>query len=175
MPKRLENKCSFQTERLSVFGVSNYVDKASLSNHVINIMTPKVTESLPTEWQNLNTVVDANDWINRISNKSNFLLVQSKSTSELVGFTFLYEPVDMKTPIDIRLGYLLSEDCWGIGIGSELIQGLLKWSKTSQVIKSITAGVEPNNIGSIKVLIKNGFVRTSLNSDGALFYVYKCL
>ena len=101
MPKRLENKCSFQTERLSVFGVSNYVDKASLSNHVINIMTPKVTESLPTEWQNLNTVVDANDWINRISNKSNFLLVQSKSTSELVGFTFLYEPVDMQ----IRLIY----------------------------------------------------------------------
>jgi RimJ/RimL family protein N-acetyltransferase len=176
MSKRLENECSFQTERLRVFGYFDYVkdqaNESALASSVTSIMTPEVTESLPTEWQNINTIIDANNWISEVSKESNFLLVQLKKTKGIVGFIFLYEPETFKAPIDLRLGYLLSEDTWGHGMGGELIKGLLAWCKSSGKISTITAGVEPDNIGSIKVLKKNGFSQTNSNNEGTLLYVY---
>jgi len=173
MIKLLENECAFQTERLNIFGATNHTSETPLANHVINIMTPKVTKSLPEGWQNLSTQDQANNWINDISKESSFLLVQLTETEEIIGFIFLYEPDNLKTPIDIRLGYLLSESVWGNGMGSELIRGLLAWCKSSGKISSITGGVESDNIGSVKVLMKNGFVQTDSNNENALFYVYK--
>jgi len=173
MTKFLEDECAFQTERLNVFGATNYTSKTPLANHVINIMTPKVTKSLPEGWQKLSTQNEANKWINDISKESSFLLVQLIKTEEIIGFIFLYEPDNLKTPIDIRLGYLLSESIWGNGMGSELIRGLLAWCKSSGKISSITGGVEPDNIGSVKVLTKNGFAQTNSNNENTLFYVYR--
>ena len=176
MSKLLQNECSFQTERLEVFSYVDYVkdqaDEKTLAGRVTGIMAPKVTESLPTEWQHLDTDIDADKWIKEVSKESAFLLVKLKQTGEIVGFVFLYEPATLKVPIDIRLGYLLSEDVWGLGMGSELVKGLLAWCKSSGKISTITGGVEPENIASIKVLKKNGFVQTDSNNEGTLFYVY---
>lgn len=176
MLKFLENECTFQTERLKVVGYINYVtnqtNQASFANQVLNIMSPKVTHALPTGWQNINTTLDANNWINKITEECSFLLVQLKDTEEVIGFIFLYEPANMKQPVDIRLGYLLSEKYWGKGIGSELIKGLLTWCSFSGAISSITAGIELDNFASIKVLMKNNFENIGSNDEGMLFYVY---
>jgi RimJ/RimL family protein N-acetyltransferase len=176
MTKFLENECAFQTERLKVVGYINYVTnqarQASLANQVLNIMSPKVTRALPAGWQNINTTLDANNWINKIIEECSFLLVQLKDTEEVIGFIFLYEPASMKQPVALRLGYLLSEKFWGNGIASELIKGLLTWCSSSGAISSITAGVEAENSGSIKVLMKNGFVATASNDERMLFYAY---
>lgn len=176
MSKILEKEFSFQTERLRVFSYFDYSkdqeNERGLASRVVNIMRPKVTESLPAEWQNINTDIDAYNWIREVSKESSFLLVQLKETKEIVGFIFLYEPAIFKAPIDLRLGYLLSEDVWGLGMGSELISGLLEWCKSSGKISTITGGVEPDNIGSIKVLKKNGFSQMDSSNEGTLFYVY---
>jgi len=176
MPEFLENDCNFQTERLNIVGyishINNQANKDNLTNQVIEIMSPKVTESLPSGWQNINTTTVAEKWLNEINLECSFLLVQLKNTNEVIGFIFLYEPDDIKLPIDIRLGYLLGEKHWGSGLGSELIKGLLICCKSSEAINSITGGVEADNIGSIKVLEKNGFIQTESNNEGVLFYVY---
>jgi RimJ/RimL family protein N-acetyltransferase len=173
MLKSLENECAFQTDRLIVSGYVNYAnDQPDLAMQVINIMSPEVTASLPSGWQNIRTETDANNWINEITNECNFLLVQHEKTSEIIGFIFLYEADNSNSPLDIRLGYLLSEKMWGRGLGGELIEGLLAWCASSAKISSITGGVEPGNVGSMKVLIKNGFVKTGSDSDGTLFYEY---
>ena len=146
MSKLLENECSFQTERLKIFSYFDYaknqVNERTLASRVTGIMTPEVTELLPAGWKNINTDIDANNWISEVSKESNFLLVQLKTTKEIVGFVFLYEHATFKAPIDLRLGYLISEDAWGLGMGSELIKGLLAWCKSSGKINTITGGVE---------------------------------
>jgi ribosomal-protein-alanine N-acetyltransferase len=176
MLKYLESECAFQTERLNIIGYVNYVndqsDEASLPGQVINIMSPKVTEALPSGWQNIDTTLDASNWVNRIVEKCSFFLVQLKDTDEVVGFIFLYESASRKLPIDVRFGYLLSENYWGKGIGSELVKGLLDWCNYSGSISSIAAGIEPDNIGSIKVLVKNGFFQMEPKNEDILFYVY---
>lgn len=176
MPKYLENNCNFQTERLNIVGYTSHINsqfnKDNLTNQVIEIMSPKVTELLPSGWQDINTAIVVDKWLKQINNECSFLLVKLKNTNEVIGFIFLYEPDDTQPPFDIRLGYLLSEKYWGGGLGSELINGLLSCCKSSGAINIITGGVEADNVASIKVLEKNGFVHTDSNNDGVLFYEY---
>jgi len=148
------------------------MNRSELPGQVSNIMTPGVTQALPAAWQNINTASEAENWLKRVNDECSFLLVQLKDTQEIIGFVFLYEPPIIRLPIDVRIGYLLNEQYWGAGIASELIKGFLTWCDTYGLIRSITAGVEFDNIGSIKVLEKNGFVPAESNEDGSIFYVY---
>ena len=172
MPRLLQGECSYQTERLTVLGYDGYMNKSELPGHVLNIMTPGVTQALPAAWQNINTASEADNWLKRVNDECSFLLVQLKDTQEIIGFVFLYEPPITLLPIDVRIGYLLNEQYWGAGIASELIKGFLTWCNTHGSIRSITGGVELDNIGSIKVLEKNGFVQEESNEEGTVFYVY---
>ena len=172
MPRLLQGECSYQTERLIVFGYDWYMNKVDLPGQVLNIMTPAVTQALPSAWQNINTASEADNWLKRVNDECSFLLVQLKDTQEIIGFVFLYEPPIIRLPIDVRIGYLLNEQYWGAGIASELIKGFLTWCDTCGLIRSITAGVGLDNIGSIKVLEKNGFVPAESDEDGSVFYVY---
>jgi len=91
-----------------------------------------------------------------------FYVIQQNGTNNILGFLFLY--LDDENPSEIRLGYLLSEQTWGQGFGSEIIAGLVAWAKNNKDISSIAGGVEADNIGSIRVLEKSGFK----NSDEKL-------
>ena len=71
---------------------------------------------------------------------------------------------------EVDLEYLLMPEYWGKGYGSEIAKILLKQAEELGSIKKVTATIDPKNIGSRKILLKNGF--TSLGSytidDGSL-------
>ena len=176
MAKQLENSCQFQTQRLNIVGYSRHINsqekKDVLIDQVIEIMSPRVSESLPSGWQEINSAKAAAAWLEQVNKECSFLLVSLKSTNDIIGFIFLYEPEKTQPPFDVRLGYLISEKHWGGGLGSELINGLLSCCRTSGAINIITGGIEAENTGSIKVLEKNGFVLADTNDEGVLFYEY---
>ena len=90
--KSIEQRCNFQTERLSVCGWTNlYADKESkdiFEKKVISILTPQVTKSLPDGWQNIKTITDVQSWIRHRTEESHFITVQLIPSNELVGFIF---------------------------------------------------------------------------------------
>jgi RimJ/RimL family protein N-acetyltransferase len=73
---------------------------------------------------------------------------------------------------ELRLGYLLREEVWGKGIGTELIKGLVEWARQTRLIGSIAGDVEKENQGSIRVLEKNGFYRCNEEMPEQM-YLYK--
>lgn len=171
----LNENCLFKTSRVSILNWNFIESQMELKNStiesVLKIMTPNVTKSLPGGWQKLDTAHKAKNWINERKEDSNFYSIILTETNEIIGFLFLYENHDIKESNELRLGYLLTETIWGKGIGSELIKGLLKWSNNSGIINSISGGVEKDNIGSIKVLEKNGFYKSNEKLPGnMLFY-----
>jgi len=177
--KTLEHKCSFRTERLLIQSWSNN-DKHLTSNQnlegcVINILTAEVTKALPEGWQSINTLSDAQKWIEDRDEESNFLTVELLATNEIIGFVFLYELNSEENSLGLRFGYLLSESNWGKGFGTELVKGLVKWCETMGTINSISGGVEIDNIGSIRVLEKTGFSRSTIDSpsENVIFYERK--
>jgi len=60
--------------------------------------------------------------------------------------------------LGIDFGYRYSRETWGQGIGTEAAQAVIKYGLTELVLRSIVAGVLPENIASDKILIKLGFI-----------------
>lgn len=174
----IEERCHFKTQRLSVSPWTNQIKNLESENKfaekVIEILTPNVTKALPDGWQNLKSVSDAKAWINDRDKESHFVTIQLLSTNETIGFIFLYESDADQNCYDLRFGYLLSESVWGKGFGTELIQALIQWCKNAGDIRSLSGGVECDNIGSIKVLEKTGFSVSSMDSpsEQVVFYEY---
>ena len=69
----------------------------------------------------------------------------------------------------MRLGYVVAESVWGRGFATELVAGLVEWSRSEPSIRTISAGVAPTNEASIRVLDKNGFLLSAV-SDSEHFY-----
>ncbi len=145
-----------------------------LGNKIISILTPKVTQSLPDGWQHIQTVTEAQNWLSDRINEGDCLFVQEKNTREWIGFVFLYWIDTSDTDYAIRFGYLLSELYWGKGLGTELVQELVTWCHSQQNIHTLSGGVAQDNIGSIKILEKIGFIPSSSDhqAEDTLFYEY---
>ena len=65
----------------------------------------------------------------------------------------------------ISIGCRLMERCWGRGIAAEAVRMMVDYLYTQTDIEIITASTLPENTGSAKVLIKNGFDLVVSGSD----------
>jgi RimJ/RimL family protein N-acetyltransferase len=153
---------SFLTPRLLVKEwhslTPNDWDEHDLTEVVTNMLTKRVTSSLPIAWQGAYTIDRARLWIEERDREGKTLLVISRSTRSPIGMMILFESVrDIVNKVEIRLGYLLKESSWGKGFASELVRGFVDWCRENNVA-SIIGGVDRENIASRRVLEKNGFV-----------------
>lgn len=165
----LYQRCTFNTERLQINSVKSQKfdedSKRLFTLKVLTLLTPTVTKSLPSEWQKITNYEEASYWWQQCLAESTFLSIKLKSNNEIIGFVFLYEDEVKLMQVDLHIGYLLGEPYWAKGYGSELINGLVKWAYSDTDIHSLIGGVEVSNIGSIKVMKKNGFSRSKLESS----------
>jgi len=168
--------CAYDTERLHVLPWKEYADSAekvlAFAELVTEILSPEVTKDLPAGWQQIITSADAKQWVQERDEESSLLLIQDQSSQSIIGLMFLHESESDDSSIEVRLGYLISQEHWGMGYATELIKGLVHWCKGIEKIKSISGGVESANIGSIKVLEKNSFKCESEPNASTLFFEY---
>lgn len=159
--------CTFTTERLLIKSVQSQIvdddSKRLYTRKVRELLTPAVTRSLPGEWQDISSDKEASNWWQQRIEECSFLSIQLKSNNEIIGFVFIYDNAAKQVQLDLHIGYLLGEPYWAKGYGSELIKGLVNWAYLDKNIHSLVGGVEVNNIGSIKVMEKNGFSRSKLD------------
>lgn len=130
-------------------------NQTALSNVVMDILTANVTQSLPPAWQGIYNLQRASEWIQQRDAEGVTSIIINKSTRAAIGFVILSADDSDK---DLRFGYLLNESSWGKGYGSELVSGFVEWSK-KHGIRQVTGGVDTNNLASIHILEKNGFIR----------------
>ena len=167
----LSKTCSFETRRLAVkewhsAGLDGLGD-LSLAEVVANMLTEPVTKSLPEGWQGAYTVERSVKWIEERDSEGATLLLTDRSSGLAVGLVFLFEgEQEFSGDIELRLGYLLAERAWGQGFASELVEGLVRWSREAGVA-TIVGGVARDNVASQRVLEKNGFVCDSSTEGDA--------
>ena len=155
--------CTFVTERLLVnewhsLSSSDW-QQEDLAHAVAAMLTEPVTRALPQSWQGSYSIGRAREWIKERDEDGATLLVIDKSVRKAVGLMILFEMHSEEGigDIDIRLGYLLSEDSWGKGMASELVNGFINWCSEQSSILSVAGGVAHDNPASRRVLEKNGF------------------
>ena len=154
--------CRFITQRLLVgewhsLSAEDWTQQ-DLADVVKSIMTARVTQSLPAAWQGPYTLERAYEWILDRDREGVALLVIKRSSRTPVGLVILFErDYERVGGTEVRLGYLVAESAWGIGLASELVQGFVDWCRQVGVA-SIVGGVARDNLSSRRVLEKNGFV-----------------
>lgn len=167
----LSQRCAFNTERLLIKSVESQISdeesKQLCTLNVLELLTPAVTSSLPSEWQNITTYEEASNWLQGRIEDCSFLTIKLKSNNEIIGFVFLYDDEAKQKQLDLHIGYLLSEAHWAKGYASEVIKGLVTWAYLDKHIHSLIGGVDINNLGSIKVMKKNGFCLSTLKGPSA--------
>ena len=158
----ISETCAFETDRLIVKPwhavPGDEWPKLDLAAVVAEMMTEPVTRYLPEGWQGPYSLHRAGAWVTEQDNESPMLLVIERQSREPAGLVILFEsPAIPHDLLDIRVGYLLAETAWGKGLATELISGLIRWCRNQPTIGSITAGVDPTNEPSRRVLERLGF------------------
>lgn len=158
--------CQFKTERLLVkewysLSLGDW-DAQDLGDVVVDLLTGPVTRSLPVAWQGPYSVERARAWISDRDEEGTTLLVIDRATEEAVGLMILFETEpEESSGTEVRLGYMLSENVWGRGIASELVNAFVGWCRDQNAISCISAGVGSDNPASRRVLEKSGFHRVA--------------
>lgn len=81
----------------------------------------------------------------------------SKTENKMVGdICIIGEP---NTKGEIEIGYGTHDEFQGKGFMTEIVSGIIMWTKNQPYIKSIIAYTEKTNTASFKVLQKNNFTK----------------
>ncbi len=164
-------KWGFTTRRLRAEPWHSHAgDNPGLTATVKRLLTPEVTASLPGSWQGAYDENRVKQWIADRDDEGTTLLICENGTFEPVGLLLVHASRSGgDSDIELRVGYLLGKEFWGMGYGTELLVGLVGWARAIGV-GSIVAGVSGDNIASRKVLEKSDFVRCDSTSGTELFY-----
>ena len=132
------------------------------------MLTEPVTRSLPESWQGSDSLARADRWIAERDDEGCALLAVEKATGQPAGLVILFESeLPEAGGSELRVGYLLAETYWGMGVATELVEGLVAWCRGQAEISSLAGGVERSNPASRRVLEKNGFSLAGDDSDRA--------
>ncbi|PID92314.1 MAG: GNAT family N-acetyltransferase [Bacteroidetes bacterium] len=134
-------------------------DAEQLSRHANN---PRVAASLRDAFPHPYTLEDARSWLAALEeDPSDDVIMAIEVDAEAVGGIGLHAMKDVYR-YNAELGYWLSESYWGKGIVSEAVALMLELAFTRRHWLRVFASVFENNVGSMRVLEKNGFSRESV-------------
>ena len=72
-----------------------------------------------------------------------------------------------------EIGYGIESDYQNCGYATEAVSALCNWALTQAKVTCIKAEVEKNNIASMKVLGKVGFLKTDETGEEGTIFVYR--
>jgi ribosomal-protein-alanine N-acetyltransferase len=117
------------------------------------------------------TIEDARKFIDKILNGDNlYWAITLKGESKLIGTICIWNISEDGIAADI--GYVLHPDYQGKGYMQEAFLKIVEYGFETMKLKTIDADVDPNNLKSIQLLVKNGFVLTK-QFDKTVIYSYK--
>jgi len=91
--------------------------------------------------------------------------IYDSSINEFIGLGHL--TLDEENDKVAEIGYMIKPEHWGKGYGSEIAKVLIEKAIKSE-LKKLKAIIDPDNIASRKILIKQGFVSERICEIGGL-------
>ncbi|WP_394204241.1 GNAT family N-acetyltransferase [Shewanella waksmanii] len=158
----------FTTERLIVSGVdmaAAHLQNYTLLEEVITLLTPAVVAPLPAYFQGINDIDAAKDWLVKITDDSELLLVRCRQSHQLLGLVFIHFDCQLA-----HIGYLIRQQNWRQGLASELLSELIIQMRTVENLTCLMAGVSADNRSSMHLLQKLGFVNITKDQGDSLHY-----
>lgn len=160
---------SYQTTRLQIAEIFDSYQSPEFLGSVMETLTPSVVGNLPPYFQNVNSISSAQEWLNHVVSDGRLFIVKRRDDSKAIGFVFL----STEKGGDTHIGYLLGESFWGKGYATEILKGLIDFIGSEDHVTRLIAGVATDNVASIKLLQKLGFILSSSEDNDTIFYEYR--
>lgn len=107
-------------------------------------------------WHDINTTEKARMWLQEEAGGDTYPIYLI-DTHECIGFVGIVGDIkNVSVDKAIEIGYVLHKSFWGRGFATEVVGGLILWLK-SRGVRSLEGYAAADNLGSQKVLQKNGF------------------
>ena len=159
---------SYQTSRLQINEILSSNQEPDFLASVMEILTPKVVVNLPPYFENVDSISSAQKWLKTIISDGRLFIVNLTGNCKTIGFVFL----STENNGDTHIGYLLGELNWGKGYATELLKSLIQFLESEAQITRLIAGVAAENVASITLLNKLGFIHSSSEANGTMFFKY---
>lgn len=170
-----DDRCNFVTENLSVKSWKPSLNDSkslnTLIQEIMEMLSDEVTKFLPQEWAEINSAEKSKKWILERDAESSVFIARIKETQVFAGLIILSdENQDLEKRAELHMGFMLSQEYWGKGLGNEMIAGLVSWCQNEKDISSITGGVIQGNHASAKILKNNGFTESNSTTEKCMEY-----
>jgi hypothetical protein len=150
----------FSTPRLSIHPWDPHLDDPDKRHVLKQAIRPMLSDAamryLPSTLALGSGPDPLEDWVVARQAAASVSVIQQQDIT--IGLLFLFLPPAAEEGSPIHLGYLLAEQVWGQGLGSELVAGLIAHLEPGPLC-DLQAGVDINNHASARILKKSGFVR----------------
>lgn len=140
---------TFSTSRLNAMTLVQSIP--GIQAEIMTLFTERVSRYLPPSCQSFTSSEDVDRWLESMAQTGAVLRLTHQQ--QAVGYLFVFPEADSC----YRVGYVLAEAHWGKGLATEAMQGLVSYLSEQEHAAKFIAGVEPENVGSVKVLKKLGF------------------
>ncbi len=111
------------------------------------------------------TVEQEMEHINRVSNDANTLMILGIIDNNIVSVAQISIPNRKRIAHNSEVSISVKKDYWGNGIGSAVMEELIRFAKEHSIIKNISLGVKVSNNNAIRMYEKFGFKKVGLHKD----------
>ena len=132
--------------------ILEYVNKIAGEIHFLTTNNGQFEVSIEQERQ----------FVKEYQNSANKLFIIAKVGDVLVGSLTFTGGAREKTMHTGEFDFSVMKKYWGWGIGSKLVDTVIEWAKSTQVIKKINLRVRSDNDGAIAVYKRLGFAMEGL-------------
>lgn len=158
----------FDTQDYKVFIVSESLINKNFFEDIIYVLDEKSVNNLPSHFHNINSIEDARRWLDIVLEDAYLFIIQEKSSEKTIGFIFIHN-LQQNDP---HIGYVLTPDYWGKGIATKVLSGFIEHNKLNKKWNKLIAGVDKDNIASIGLLKKLGFLFKD-ETQSAYYFQYE--
>lgn len=110
------------------------------------------------------SVEEEEEFIDNAMNKDNSLFIIAEDDRKVVGCLNFSGGSRQRTAHIGEFGVSVLKEYWGYGVGNELIQYLINWSKATGIIRKINLRVRADNTRGICLYKKLGFTEEGVIS-----------
>lgn len=131
-----------------------------ISDRIVNV---------PHPYEEFNAVHRLSYVVSGFNSRQRFVFaITIKENNEFIGEISLHLYQDQSAA---ELGYWVGEPYWKSGFATEAIEKIIDFGFKRLNLKDIVATVDPDNPGSAKVLVKNGFEQVETRGKTMIFMI----
>jgi len=111
------------------------------------------------------TVEEEKEHIKRMNNDSNSLMILGIIDDNIVSLAQITSSNRKRIAHNSEVSISVKKDYWRNGIGSAVMEEIIRFAREGGVIKNISLGVRASNINAIKMYEELGFVKVGLHKN----------